>query len=329
MKDEFALIRQITPKATKQPSLQVGIGDDAAIYTGSDDYDEVICVDTMVEDIHFRRDTLTPFQIGYKGLAINISDLAAMGALPMYYLVSIAIPRSWTEEEIRAIYKGMHQLGHEYAMDLIGGDTVSTRDKLVLTVTAIGRVETGRKLLRSNAKADDVVFVTGTIGKSAAGLELLFERGLNGSYSEKEQELVKAHQQPSPRVEAGRIFARSGYRLALNDVSDGVGSEANELAEASNVSICIEEDKLPFHPSLTFYSDSKKLKLALFGGEDFELIGTASIQDFRPLQKQCEDVGVQLTEIGYVEKGKAGVSLIQHGKRIVLKKEGYNHFRNG
>ncbi|ARK28628.1 thiamine-phosphate kinase [Halalkalibacter krulwichiae] len=327
MQDEFAFISNISPKQTKQPSLIYGIGDDAAVYRGSNETDEVVCVDTMVEGVHFRRDTLTPFQIGKKGLAINVSDLAAMGATPLYYLVSIAVPSSWTEEELSTIYKGMSELADFYNMDLIGGDTVSTDGPLVLTVTVIGRVKKGEAKYRNQAKAGDLLFVTGYVGKSAAGLALLLERGLDGEFSLAEQDLIKEHQEPIPHVAHGQILVNSLYRGALNDVSDGVASEANELAEASNISIVIEGNKLPIHEAMRHYDREKQLEWALFGGEDFVLIGTVAKEKADQVRKEFEEQGLMFEVIGYVEQGQPNVYLSNNDQVLKLEKQGYNHFQ--
>nr|WP_273846953.1 thiamine-phosphate kinase [Halalkalibacter alkalisediminis] len=327
MEDEFAFISKISPKQTHQPSLICGIGDDAAVYRGAPNLDEVVCVDTMVEGIHFRRDTLTPFQIGKKGLAINVSDVAAMGAVPAFYLVSIAIPPTWTEEELGEVFKGMDEIAKQHNMDLIGGDTVSIKESLVLTVTVIGRVEKGRGLYRSSAKAGDLIFITGAVGSSAAGLDLLFEKGLNGDFNEKEQILVKSHQEPLPHVAEGRMLAYSQKRIALNDVSDGVASEANEIAEASQVKMIIEADKLPIHEAMNAYPLEKRLKWALFGGEDFVLIGTVPKEEAVELADQFQTQGHLFKIIGFVEAGPASVYIKQDDELKKLKKHGYNHFQ--
>ncbi|WP_227939919.1 thiamine-phosphate kinase [Alkalihalobacillus deserti] len=327
MEDEFAFISKITPDQTHQSSLVYGIGDDAAVYRGSSNMDEVVCVDTMVEGIHFRRDTLTPFQIGKKGLTINVSDLAAMGAIPFYYLVSVAVPPSWTEEELTEIYKGMDELAKQYNMDLIGGDTVSIDESLVLTVTVIGRVEQGKALYRSVAKAGDQVFVTGYVGKSAAGLDLLFEKGLNGEFNEKEQFLVNAHQVPIPHIAEGRILADSNKRISLNDVSDGVASEANELAKASDAKFVIEAVELPIHESMRSYSRDKQLKWALFGGEDFVLIGTVPKEHVNEIADEFQKKDLLFKVIGFVEEGPASVYLKESDQFKRLEKHGYNHFQ--
>jgi thiamine-monophosphate kinase len=326
MKDEFSFISSITPKQIHQPSLNVGIGDDAAIYSGSTQYDEVVCVDTMVEGVHFTKNTLSPYQIGKKALAVNLSDLAAMGAIPHYFLVSIAISPQWTEEELEAVYKGMNDLANKYQTDLIGGDTVSTKEGLVITVTVIGRVEARRRLLRSNAQIGDTVFLTGYVGGSAAGLALLLEYGRKADFSKEEEKLTLAHQEPQPQIEAGRILAQSNFRLSLNDVSDGVASEANEIAEASQVKLTIDPDKLPYHPFLNNRLVSKKLDFALYGGEDFQLIGTVACEHFEALKKKCSESDILLTSIGEVDEGEGSVYLKRADEQIKLLKKGYNHF---
>ncbi|SFF07655.1 thiamine-phosphate kinase [Bacillus sp. OV194] len=325
MKDEFEWIKTISPASHKQSSLIQGIGDDAALIKGSA-LDQIVCLDTMVEGVHFTQSTLTPFHVGHKALAANISDIAAMGGIPLFYLVSISIPPSWEEGKLSQIYKGMAALAEEYDMDLIGGDTVSTKGPLVLSVTVLGQVEQGRKLLRSNAEPDDVVFVSGPVGDSAGGLSLLLERSHQGEFSTEEALLVKEHQLPLPHVGAGRILAKSNRRVALNDISDGVASEANEIAEASGVSITLFHDKLPKSAAIKHYPSKMQDEWMLFGGEDYKLIGTMSPDAFPEVQAACEKAGICLTVIGRVTKGTPGVLLDKGTSVEKLSKAGYNHF---
>ncbi|MCM3761069.1 thiamine-phosphate kinase [Alkalihalobacillus oceani] len=325
--DEFSFINSIMPRQLQQPSLIKGIGDDAAVYKASDKSDQVVCVDTLVEGVHFRRDTLSPFQIGRKGLASNISDLAAMGATPAYYLVSLAVPETWDEKELREIYRGMEELATKYRMDLIGGDTVSTPAALVLTITVIGQVERTKARYRNAARPGDLLFLTGYAGSAAAGLELLLKRGRTATFSEEELALVKAHQEPSPHVEQGCLFADFAGRVALNDISDGVASEADEIAEASHVSIVIEADSLPFHPSVSVYPASQQLDWALYGGEDYVLLGAAAPADVKELKERFAAGKLPFFEVGRVEAGEPGVFLRQNGQLKKLEKKGYNHFQ--
>ncbi len=322
MQDEFEWIASITPKQNHQPTLIEGIGDDAALIRSEAGFDDILCVDTLVENVHFSRKTMTPYQIGHKALAVNISDVAAMGGIPRFYLVSIAISEAWSEKELQEIYKGMEGLADKYGIDLIGGDTVSTKGPLVVSVTAHGRVKKGRKLLRKNAQPGDVVFLTGPVGLSAAGLELLLEDRL----SENLTRLVDAHQLPVPQVEAGLLLTASGYKIALNDISDGLASESHEIAEASNVHIQIRYDQLPTVEEFNHFTSDQVLDWMLYGGEDFQLVGTVPLEDWASLAELFGEHGQAIHEIGAVVEGKAGVSLFKDHEMIPVSKKGYNHF---
>ncbi|OIS56105.1 thiamine-phosphate kinase [Bacillus subtilis] len=324
--DEFDLIHSITPRTIRHSSVDVGIGDDAALYTAKHGVQEIVCVDTMVEDVHFKLHYSSPEDIGYKALAVNISDIAAMGGIPKYYLVSIAVPSRWTKAEIKAMYEGMNELGKLYHMDLIGGDTVSISDKLVVTVTVIGEVEKGRACLRSLARPNDIVFVTGEIGSSAAGLSLLLEETNLQNSSVETDYFIHRHKRPQPRVSVGRLCS-SMNRAALNDISDGLASELNEIAEASCVSIEIDESMLPIHSDLPKLHRNWK-EWALFGGEDFELTGTVSNDEWEVLKQKCETHQLPITKIGHVrEKTESNVILKTDNGLRILEKKGYNHFK--
>ncbi|MBY8914221.1 thiamine-phosphate kinase [Bacillus sp. YC2] len=324
--DEFDLIHSITPHTLHHTSVDVGIGDDGAVYTASPHFQQIVCLDTMVEDVHFKLEYSSPGDIGYKALAVNISDIAAMGGIPKFYLVSLAVPACWQAPEVQAMYEGMTELAKLYRMDLIGGDTVSASDKAVITVTVIGEVEKGLACLRSSARPGDVVFVTGDIGSSAAGLALLLRETEPSACSERDY-FIQKHKRPVPRVQVGR-FCSQLQRAALNDISDGLASELNEIAEASSVTIEIEENLLPVHPELR-KAHSKWKEWALFGGEDFELAGTVSQKEWTWLLDRCKASGVPIKQVGTVyERKEANVLMkTEDQKRIVLEKKGYNHFK--
>lgn len=328
MNDEFALIRLIAPKSHFREELIQGIGDDAALFQMEDAFASVAAADMFVEGIHFKRETMNVYHVGFKALAANLSDLAAMGAIPMFYLVSIAIPKTgFNKIELQDLYQGMGDLASEFQVDLIGGDTVATLDALAISVTAIGKVEKTRRLLRSNAQKGDVIFVTGSLGGSAAGLSLLLEKGKNSTYGEQEMRLIEQHIMPKPQIHAGRIFAKLNCRVALNDISDGIASEAYEIAEASGKKLIIDFEKIPKHPALRLFSKAKAEQFVLYGGEDFQLLGCVSEQNWRDVQSRFKAAGIPLAEIGYVEDGKAGVYLLKNGVMEKLQKRGYNHFK--
>lgn len=255
--DEFSLIRRWTSRSTGQTGdgLSVGIGDDAAVFAVPSGRDVVVCCDAMIETVHFLRETMRPADIGYKAVVANVSDVAAMGGIPRFALVTAGVGPGWTPEELAAVYDGIHEACETYGLRLIGGDTVSTPDALHLSVTVLGEVEPGRALLRSSARPGDAVFVTGVVGDSAAGLHaLLAAREAGCAVEARWQPLVARHQRPSAQVEAGRLLLLSGLGRALNDVSDGLASEAWELAEASGVAMVLERERIPLSPELRAYA---------------------------------------------------------------------------
>lgn len=329
IKDEFSLIDQITNEfISYQEGVMVPNGDDAAIFKPELGKGQIVCVDTMVEGIHFKRETMTPYQIGYKSLAVNLSDIAAMGGQPTYFLVSLAISPTWTSTELKEMYMGMKELADQWKIDLLGGDIVSIKESLVVTVTAMGQVEEEVRLLRSNAQPGDVLFVTGTLGDAAAGLEHLLGPD---SGKEKYSTLVRAHQQPTPHIDQGRIlagFAKTS-RISLNDVSDGLASEAHEIAASSQVKLIIEKDKLPLSSELRSYADQKQKETqhwVLNGGEDFVLVGTLPQAILQAVQLKFAQENLPFHLIGYVAEGNGEVWLIEDGIERSLPKKGFNHF---
>lgn len=324
--DEFSLINHIKQKTYRQATVIKGVGDDAAVVRLIDG-DMVVCVDTFVEGVHFTKATLSAKQIGYRLLAVNLSDLAAMGADPLYYLVSMVIPDQLSDESVLLIFEGMDRLASKYAIDLIGGDTVSGKE-LSLSITIIGSVPKEIARYRSTAEAGDVVFVTGTLGGASAGLHLL----LNGSSVDLDkisrESLIKKHQLPEPRVEFAKSL-RKIDRVCLNDISDGLANELNEIAESSNVCIEIDDGKIPLNPHLKNFPLAVREKWKYFGGEDFELVGTVSRTDFPHLVEKAKKLRLNISEIGSVSynrerNGKVYVTN-KRGQTVRLIKRGYVH----
>lgn len=319
--NEFQFIDTVKQQTYKQGSLIKGIGDDAAVIRPSS-HDIVTAVDTFVDHIHFSNKTMDPYHIGYRALAANISDMAAMGAEPKFYLVSITIPTGMKQEMLKEIYRGMKAIGNEHKMDLIGGDTISG-NTLAISVTIIGYVVRGKARFRHDAKEDDIVFVTGTLGDSRAGLYLL----LNGLNMNGKDFFVRRHKQPAPRV----AFAKSLEplkRVALNDISDGIANELREIAEASKTTIIISDDKMPVSEYFSQFSSSQQYDWKYFGGEDFELVGTAAEEDWQFIRQCAQKLALRVTKIGKVayNKGRQGQVFIRQNRRVkALKNKGYIH----
>ncbi|BAU29894.1 thiamine-monophosphate kinase [Aneurinibacillus soli] len=335
-RDEFGLIRLLTggqqTPDTLASRLVVGNGDDAAVMSGRTGYDWIACCDTMVEHVHFARRTMRPFDIGHKALAANISDIAAMGGIPLFYLVSLGLPASFEEAEIVEIYEGMSRLAATYHMALVGGDTVAIPGDgpLTITVTVLGEVETGRSLTRAAAKPGDRIFVTGPVGSSGAGLHALLACGID-ELPERWQTIAEAHRLPMPQVTAGRVLGESGARIALNDVSDGLASEAWEIAEASRATLVLTEDTIPIADDVVAYAAATGLhaqEWTLYGGEDYQLIGCAPPDEQERLTRAFQDAGLSLHWIGYVTEGLEQVRIRRaSGEEALLAKKGYNHFQ--
>ena len=330
--DEFSLIRDWTSPCRGQEGsgLTVGIGDDAAVFSVSPGMEVVACCDAMAESVHFLRSTMNPEDIGYKAVISNISDVAAMGGIARFAMVAIAVSPGWTTDEYRAIYRGIHQACAEYGVRLIGGDTVSAPDAMHLSVTVLGEVEQGQALLRSGARPGQLVFVTGDVGASAAGLHFLLEHGVAAAHAGKWAEIVSRHQRPRAQIDAGRLLLASGGSGALNDVSDGLASELWEIAEASQVSVTIDESRIPVHPATREYAaeaGKDPLHWALYGGEDYQLVGTIDPAARDRVTERFAAIGVPFTIIGSVEAGAPSVWMSSGGVRVPLEKAGYNHFK--
>lgn len=320
--NEFEFINSIKQKAYRNHSIIKGIGDDAAVFRQS--YRDIVtAVDTFVDGVHFSKKTMEPFQIGYRVLAANISDMAAMGADPISYMISIVVPKDWDDRDLTEIYRGLNAIALEYQLDLIGGDTV-IGEQLVLSVTINGTVANNKARYRSLMKPGDYIFVTGTLGDSAAGLEFLLD---DNNEIECAEFLVNRHRLPSPRVAFALKLAPLD-RVALNDISDGVANEANELAEASKFTIYLEENNLPISDALKQFSREKQLDYILNGGEDFELIGSVAPANWEFVKKTAVRTNTPVKKVGIVkneERNNGKVFIMKEDGNKLLEPSGYVH----
>jgi len=343
--DEFAKIaywnNQRQSKSFKQKlGIVVDIGDDAAVvefnHINKANYELLYTVDTMVEQIHFNDQTMDHYSIGYKAMASNISDIAAMGGIPQHALIAVSIPQRYTTDHMNEMYRGIYDCANEFEVAIIGGDTTSSPQHLVITITLTGIVEAGKALKRSGARQHDIVFMTGVAGKSAAGLAYL--QSLYSVEIDKRliTPLVEAHQRPKPQPSMGRMLVENGQCHALNDISDGLASELIEIAQASGINIVIDEDKIPIAESMSQLGVElaiHPLDWILYGGEDYILVGTMPRTAWEQIKGQCDATDIALYEIGYTEQGDGAVYLQRWNDRLTalqrdkLEKRGYNHFK--
>lgn len=300
-------------------TVVVGIGDDGAVYTTTPGWQQVAVIDTMVQNSHFIiGQTATWHDVGFKAVASNLSDIAAMGAVPTHIVLSTALAPQMEVDDVVEMYRGIKDICRAYEVNILGGDTVMSKEGVVITVAAFGEIEAGKALLRSGAQAGDVIAVSHTIGDSAGGLDVLLA-GQDGY-----EALKKAHQYPEPQISLGRLLVQH-HCHSLNDISDGLASESNEIAKASSVELVIDRDKVPTSDGLKAWAASSGKDIWKFvfnGGEDYELVFTMAPADFQALQADYPAV----TAIGTVRPGPGRVLLRHDGGEQVLPPTGWTHF---
>ena len=285
-------------------SATLGIGDDAAVIDIPSGFSTLVCSDLLAENTHFRRATHPPNSIGFKAIAINVSDIAAMGGTPDYCLLSLALPRDLELSWIESFFDGVATACRAFKIELVGGDS-ATADQIFVDASVIGRVQENRSVYRSGARPGNSIYVTGTLGGSALGLELL----------EKEQRnhpAVRRHLYPEPRHRIG--FQVIDHASAMIDISDGLSVDLTHILEASDVSARIESKSIPVY-------DGVDIIRALHSGEEYELI---IIGEHLPSDLE----GVAITRIGkIIPSGKRpNILLVDGSSEEVLNPQGWQHF---
>jgi len=327
---EFGLIELLSEMAHRTQSKQIalphqvilGIGDDAAVWQGEAPT-QLATVDSLIQGVHFSLD-ITPWQeLGWKALAVNLSDIAAMGGVPRYALISLALPGHTEVDDVTALYKGMIELAQQSAVAIVGGDTTSA-PLVAITITIFGSAKNqdNHILTRSAAKVDDKVAVTGFLGAAAAGWEML-DKQLQ--FDPKTSACLReAFLHPYPRIAEGQLLVGQGVKAAI-DISDGLISDLNHICQASQVGARIEVDRLPIEPAVKADFGDRALELALSGGEDYELLFTASVEVIDSIRAAtC----CPITIIGDIVADKANkITLVDSkGKPVSVPKKGWEHF---
>lgn len=334
---EFGLISRIAAGVFTHENVQTGIGDDAAVTVLSAGMQLLTSTDMLLEDVHFRRAWHDPYRLGRKSLAVSISDIAAMGGIPRWALLSLAIPSNLPLDFIDDFMRGFLAMASENRVALIGGDTCSSRSGLTISVTVMGEQLPGLIVRRSGAVPDDDIWVTGTVGDAALGLKLL-ESGFGsaqptgGSLSgvEGDDNLVARLLDPNPRVLAALALAGAGLATAMIDVSDGVLADYGHIAELSGVGGCIHLGALPLStqfcrrtadlPAVPYY-------LALSGGEDYELCFTAHRSDREKIGDCVKKCGIAVTRIGIVTNSPGVTAVNPDNTPYSAQTKGFNHFK--
>ncbi|MDR7556421.1 MAG: thiamine-phosphate kinase [Armatimonadota bacterium] len=279
------------------------LGDDAALLPAPGDRAVLATVDAQVDGVHFLRDLMTPEQVGRRALAVNVSDIAAMGGRPAYALVSLLLPAALEVAWLERMYDGLLAEADRWGLVVVGGNISSTPGPLVIDVTVLGDVEPARALRRSGARPGDLLLVTGDLGRAAAGLRLLRTGVTDGP-------LVEAYCTPTPRVHEGQALAATGRVRAALDLSDGLGSDLHRLAEESAVGALIDAAQVPVSRAVRDAAarlGEDPLALALYGGEDYELLLAAAPADLAVLVDALAATGTALTAVGVVRPAADGV----------------------
>lgn len=308
---EFKLIEKIKKMIPIGDKVDVGIGDDAAVLNLKDTKLLATC-DMLVEDVHFLP-SIAPEDLGWKALAVSLSDISAMGGIPLFSLLSLSLPPNTEENWIKRFIQGWEELSRMFSVYLVGGN-ISQGEKIVIDSIVLGEVKT--PILRSNAQVGDKIYVTGFLGDSSAGLYCLQKEITNFP------SLIRKHLRPLPRVNEGKELASTDFVHSMIDISDGLVGDLRHICEESGKGAIIFAEKIPLSPDLIAFCetfDFQPLEFALFGGEDYELLFTGDVNLTMGLD-------IPFTEIGKITEGRQ-IFLIKGTEEIELDRKGFEHFR--
>ena len=331
---EFGLIDKINQRVVLQhASTLKGIGDDAAVVDCESDHKKLICTDMLLEGVHFDLSYMPLAHLGYKAVTVNVSDIAAMNGIPKQMTISLGLSNRMSVEAVEALYEGIHAAAKDYQIDIVGGDTTSSRSGLVISITLIGESASDNIVYRNGAKEGDILCLSGDIGGAYMGLQIL----------EREKEVFKVDPNMQPQLDKYSYIVGRQLRpkarmdvihelgdlgilpTSMIDISDGLASEIFHLCKQSQKGVCIYEEKLPiekqtFETAAEFSMDPNTA--ALNGGEDYELLFTIDQKDFEKM-KNHDDI----TTIGYIHAPDLGKVMITNNKSTIeLTAQGWIHF---
>ena len=331
---EFGLIERLRSKFNTHSSrIKKGIGDDSAVFSTHPNTLQLTSTDALIESIHFDLKTISPDQLGRKAIAVNISDIAAMGGTPYLALISLALPSSTSTKFIDKLYSGLQTICDSNKIELVGGDTVASPKHLFINVCVVGEAFKDRVFYRTGAKPGDQIFVTGNLGDSAMGLKILREKIKKSGSIKHKNTLVKKHLEPIPRVKESSLLARSKLKItSMIDISDGLTQDLGHLCTENNLGANLYEDRLPVSKALYNVCLQKKynpIDWILQGGEDYELLFTIKPEDVKKLEKLFLKANVFASHIGEITKSPKKIILIKgNGSKIPLRAAtGFNHFK--
>jgi thiamine-monophosphate kinase len=311
----------------RAPYLEKGIGDDCAVLQTSRDTLLLVTTDTLFEEVHFTAETLSAEDLGWKSLAVNISDIAAMGGTPTAAFLSMAISQDTDVAFVESFFSGFNTLAKKTGIILAGGDTVRSPAAAVITVTLIGNCPKGGVVYRAGAQIGDDIYVTGPLGDAGAGLFLLLSKGpaAHSGY----ESLIEAHQRPKPRLEVGKALGRKHLANAMIDISDGIAKDLDHICRASHAGALLESRSIPISEPLLRLAAGNNMDpmdWVLNSGEDYELLFTASKNNRKSIAAVTEAIlGTPAAMIGIVTKGQ-GIKIRTPAGEADLPAGGYSHF---
>jgi thiamine-monophosphate kinase len=306
--------------------LRLGIGDDAAVIEEHRGRDLILKTDMSIEGVHFRRQLHPPRSVGHRALARSLSDVAAMGGTPHFALISLAVSKRATHAWIKQVYAGIFALAAQFNVVVVGGDTAVVPGSTLMDVIVVGEVGRGRAILRSGAQPGDQIYVSGRLGLSALGLRLLRSGAGRTSEDAGAAQALRAHLHPQPRCALGVYLANRRLASALIDISDGLSTDLDHLCQASSVGATVWVDRLPLPQLATPGRRSvDPLRLALHGGEDYELLFTVPPRKVAEVPASFHSL--PLHHIGEIHRARQLVLICSDGKPVRVRPEGYDHFR--
>ncbi len=332
---EFGLIDRLTKRnGFPNSKLDIGIGDDCAVFKPSPGKRQVVTTDALIEHIHFNLSTITPYQLGWKSLAVNLSDIAAMGGVPRFAFLSLGIPTHCDVTFLDSFSKGFHDLAGKYEVELAGGDTTRSLNDLFINVTLIGEVSSKKFFCRKGAQEDDALFVSGDLGDSALGLELLQTPGKSWIASKTARaQLIRKHTQPEPRVNLARELVSCNVKItSMIDISDGLAQDLGHICKANSLGAQLWEQELPSSPALRKVCRSNNLNpmsYILGGGEDYELLFTSPSKDAKKVLRHFQKAEVSVSQIGVMLASPKKLTLVGENDREVNINsiKGFDHFK--
>jgi thiamine-monophosphate kinase len=326
---ESGLIQRIADNyRSSHPAIICGIGEDAAALKISEQKILLATCDLLVEDIHFNLRHTDSYHLGRKSLAVNLSDIAAMGGTPRFFLVSLAIPPHISVEFIDDLYRGIMEMAGEFNTQLVGGDTNASPDKLMIDITLLGEVDPDHLLKRSGTQVGDSIFVTGTLGDSALGF---FALGMDNNLNEplSINTLTLRHISPYPRIKEGKAIAENHLASAMIDISDGLLADLKQILTLNMVGATVWTSQIPLSNDFKQFQikqEHNKLDFALKGGEDYELLFTSPKTKEQDIYGLSQKIKVPISKIGEINSSDKLVVLDQNQKLYHLDDQGYDHF---